>query len=94
MNLQNGVVVHSIVADSGPRHKFGEGSLALRNSLKLQHRQGVDLVWIVYPGTRKSPAWPVSAKTIEEEGARLFSQFGGLDAVNRAFGTNVRAQNA
>lgn len=94
INVQNGVVVHSIVADSGPRHKIGEGSLALRNSLQLQHRQGVDLIWIVYPGTRKTPAWPVTLKTIEEEGARLFAQFGGISAVNREFGTNIPNKSA
>ena len=83
VNLKTGKVVHIIVADSGPRHKIGEGSLALRKALEL--KGAVDLAWIIYPRSKHAPAWPVSEATIAAEGERLFKAFGGVEKVKSLF---------
>jgi hypothetical protein len=83
VNLKTGKAVHFIVADSGPRNKIGEGSLALRKALGL--KGATDMVWIVYPRTKHSPPWPVSAGDINSEGAKHFQAFGGVAKAKALF---------
>jgi hypothetical protein len=44
-----------------------------------------DVVWIVYPKTKHSPAWPVSASAIQSEGEKRFEAAGGLEKVKDWF---------
>jgi Fungal chitosanase of glycosyl hydrolase group 75 len=84
VNMKNDKVVHAIVADSGPREKIGEGSGYLGKALG-PGRGEMDLVWICYPNSHHTPAWPVSLDTINEEGGKRFDAFGGLDKVKELF---------
>ena len=84
VNMKNNKVVHAIVADSGPREKIGEGSGALAKALG-PNKGEFDLVWIVYPGSHHTPAWPVPLATINTEAARHFEKFGGLAKVKELF---------
>src|SRR5204863_1415020 len=89
MNMKNGKIVHAIFADSGPGDKIGEGSLALIKALGgKSENDDLDLVTVVYPGTKKSPAWPVSAATINAEGNVRFAAFGGANKVRALFPGN------
>jgi hypothetical protein len=88
VNLKTGKVVHIIVADSGPRNKIGEGSSALRKALGL--KGAIDLAWVIYPGSKKSPAWPVSPDTIQREGQKHFEKFGGLQEIRSHFAGKSR----
>jgi hypothetical protein len=78
VNFDTGAIVHVIVADSGPRRKIGEGSKALKDQLGFG-KKTPNLGWVIYPGTRQSPPWPVSEQKIKEEGAKNFAKFGGLN---------------
>lgn len=80
INLKNGKVVHAIFADSGPGEKLGEGSAALADALGKTNSE-FDLVYVVYPGSKKSPAWPVPRSAIDAEGKKHLDALGGADAV-------------
>jgi hypothetical protein len=80
INLKNGKTVHAIFADSGPGEKLGEGSAALADALGKTHQE-FDLVYVVYPGSKKSPAWPVPLAAIDAEGKKRLAALGGADPV-------------
>jgi hypothetical protein len=81
----------AIFADEGPRNKLGEGSLELlrrlgeerlrSNGRIINSGMGPGVISIVFPGSRPSahPKDEASLlKSIDEEGARLFAELGGL----------------
>ena len=85
VNMKTGKVAYAIFADSGPGEKMGEGSLVLRKELGKE-KGGWDLVWVVFPGSKKTPAWPVGNEVISREGKKLFDRFGGVAKVRALFG--------
>ena len=59
--------------------------LDLRKELGKE-KGGWDLVWVVFPGSKKTPAWPVGNEVISREGKKLFDRFGGVAKVRALFG--------
>ncbi|MCE1236664.1 MAG: glycoside hydrolase family 75 protein [Hyphomicrobiales bacterium] len=85
-NLSNGRQSAAVVADGGPtKAPLGEMSLALADRLggkKPNPRTGKGaptgyIQYVVFPGSRANPAWPLSLATIDAMGARLLQSIGG-----------------
>src|SRR5690606_38011866 len=88
VDMKTKKVVHALVADVGPAYELGEGSPALREAFGVKpslNRYGrptyptADYAYVVFPNSRRTPAWPVSNDEIAKEGARLFEAWGGLE---------------
>jgi hypothetical protein len=91
LNTSNGKTSEFIVADAGPSEaKLGEMSIALATALG-----GVDpnprtgsgapsgkILFMVFPGSRLRPAWPVSAAQRSESTQRLLGKAGGTSALD------------
>lgn len=72
-----------VVADVGPRGKWGEGSIKLAQDLGVPSspkRGGCDsgIVWVVFPGSGRG--WPRDWKDVCEQAADLLSAGGDLQA--------------
>lgn len=85
----NGKYVSAIVADVGPRHYIGEGSVALAKALGVPHspRGGGaahGVTWILYPGSGNGQ--PRSPEEIEREASKRFDEWGGADRVHCCLG--------
>lgn len=85
-NACNGKSEFAIVADRGPRDSIGEGSIALAASLGIgadmrSHTAGQssDVVYLVFPGTAATPAWPRTVDDIRLNAAKAFEAWGGFD---------------
>jgi hypothetical protein len=84
INGRNGRFSYAIFADSAPRYKLGEGSIALSRRLgsdpfvKGRVRRGIpgDVVYIAFPGSGNGQ--PRSIEEISSESARLFRSWGGM----------------
>jgi hypothetical protein len=69
--------------DIGPKGKLGEGSMALAEALGLSgspRHGGTDdaiIAYLVFPGS--GDGLPKSRAQIEERGAALFGDFGGIE---------------
>lgn len=85
INVRTRAVAYAIFADSGPSEGLGEGSLALRQALGGRPNY---LIWIVFPGSKRTPAWPQTVAAINAEGARRLAAFGGKERVLRAYGVH------
>jgi acyl carrier protein len=77
----------AVVADTGPRNKIGEGSIALATSLGLPsdpRKAGTDkgITYVVFPQSGK--IWPMTAQEIQQTGQRLFDQWGGVKRIKAA----------
>lgn len=89
INTHNGKRAAAIVADTGPRAKIGEGSIALANSLGLSAnaRHGGtsahSIIYVVFP--RSGQGQPLPASTIQARGSHLFEAWGGLKKVAACF---------
>jgi len=82
-------LVFAVYADVGPRHKFGEGSIALHRALGFERLATVDentkrvrdvgiesgVVMLIFPGSGSGDA--LSPADIQTMGAKLFAQLGG-----------------
>jgi hypothetical protein len=73
----------AIVADVGPRNKYGEGSIALARALGLPaspRRGGTDsgVVCCVFKGTRRG--WPRTSADIAQQVQDRINELGGVDA--------------
>lgn len=82
--VYRGKVVPCIVADVGPRGKFGEASIAtaVACGIPSSPRNGgcsAGVLYIVFPGSAASPAWPRSNEDIAEAAMALFNNWGGVD---------------
>jgi hypothetical protein len=87
----------AIFAEIGPQSSIGEGSIQLGDDLGSyaagQPRNAKDgvgvatasILYIVFPGTRRAPAWPVALPIIRSEGERRFAAWGGLDRLHKCF---------
>jgi uncharacterized Zn-binding protein involved in type VI secretion len=85
----NGQYVSAIVADIGPHHKIGEGSVALAKAIGVPHNArgggiGHGVTWILYPGSGNGQ--PRTLDKIEQEASRLFDDWGGADRVRCCLG--------
>jgi hypothetical protein len=79
---------YAIYADVGPAAKIGEGSIALAASLGIPSnpkKGGTDsgIIYIVFPGSRQG--WPLTQVQIDQHGAALFADWGGLEKVKELF---------
>lgn len=93
-NGSNGKLSLGIFADTGPREKLGEGSVALARALghepviRGKIRAGIDedLLYVVFPGSRKKP-WR-SEETLEQlkaEATKSFEAWGGLEQIKACY---------
>ncbi len=93
-NGSNGKLSLGIFADTGPREKLGEGSVALARALghepviRGKIRAGIDedLLYVVFPGSRKKP-WR-SEETLEQlkaEATKSFEVWGGLEQIKACY---------
>ncbi len=79
-NLQNGESSPAIYADTGPRDRIGEGSLALARNLELwsDARSGGTtrgILYLVFPGSGNGCPRPI--EEINAEAEQLFQVWGG-----------------
>jgi Fungal chitosanase of glycosyl hydrolase group 75 len=87
---ETGACAYAVYADVGPATKIGEGSIALANALGIPSSPktggtGNGIVYIVFPGSKTD--WPLSQSEIDQQGAQLFSNWGGLDKAKACFPT-------
>lgn len=78
---ETAALVVAIVADVGPRGKYGEGSIALADQLGVPSnpkRGGVDsgVVWIIFPGSQRG--WPRDWKGVCAQASDLLAAAGNL----------------
>jgi len=88
INEKNGKQVYTIIADSGPRSKYGEMSVAAANALGIRSnpRNGGANNGISYIIFRGSGAGQGTIPTLDEintQGAALWTKFGELDALHK-----------
>lgn len=79
---ETGIHVYAVHADVGPANKIGEASIALANALGIPSSPksggiGHGIGYIVFPGSAQG--WPLSQQEIDENGAMLFTKWGGSD---------------
>jgi hypothetical protein len=79
---------YAIYGDVGPALKLGEGSIALAAGLGIPSSPksggiSAGLITIVFPGTTKG--WPLTQAQIDQAGAALFANWGGLDKARACF---------
>ena len=79
-NMQNGKSSPAIYADTGPRDRIGEGSLALAKNLELwsDARSGGTtrgILYLVFPGSGNGRPRPI--EEINAEAEQLFQVWGG-----------------
>lgn len=89
INKKKGKSSFAIFADTGPKTKLGEGSIALAAALdvKKNPKTGgavVDLIYIVFPGSGNGK--PKTLAEIDSIGEARFAEFGGMEQVNGCFG--------
>jgi Fungal chitosanase of glycosyl hydrolase group 75 len=83
-----GASAYAVYADVGPANKIGEGSIALANALGIPSSPktggtGHGIAYVVFPGSKTD--WPLSQSDIDQQGAQLFSNWGGLDKAKDCF---------
>ena len=82
---------YAIFADVGPRDSIGEGSIALADALGVKsnpRRGGVDqhsVIYVVFPGSKFKPAWPVSVDQISRRARESFLGWGGVAQLRTCF---------
>ena len=79
---------YAVYADAGPTGKIGEGSIALAAALGIPSNPkhgGIahGIIYIVFPGSKKG--WPLRQSEIDQNGAGLFAQWGGLEKAKDCF---------
>ncbi len=77
-----GAYDYAVYADVGPANKIGEASIALASALGIPSNPksgGVahGILYIVFPGSAKG--WPLSQPQIDQYGAALFANWGGIE---------------
>lgn len=92
INAKVGTSSYAIVADEGPPHGLGEGSIALGNALgiptDLRGRRagtGSDVIYVVFPGTAAQPPWPRPLGDIKAAAEHAFSDWGGLALIRQCY---------
>jgi hypothetical protein len=84
------VFAFAIYADTGPRRKIGEGSIALAEALGLPSspRTGKTddgVLYVVFPGSGLGPGKLRTLKEINSETAELYEKWGGAHSLQACF---------
>ena len=79
---------YAVYADAGPSGKIGEASIALAAALSIPSNPkhgGIahGIIYIVFPGSKQG--WPLNQAQIDQHGAKLFAQWGGLEKAKDCF---------
>jgi len=79
---------YAVYADVGPANKIGEASIALAAALGLPSSPknggtGHGVIYLVFPGSQQG--WPLSQAQIDQHGAGLFAQWGGIKKAKDCF---------
>lgn len=92
INAKVGTSSFAIVADQGPPHGLGEGSIALGNALRIPtnlraRRAGTsgDVIYVVFPNTAAEPLWPRPLDNIKAAAERAFSDWGGMTLIRQCY---------
>jgi len=95
LNVGNGKGSPFIVADAGPENaELGEVSIRLAESLggvTVNPRNGAGIprgrfLYVVFPGSKSDPPWPVSRGQIQQRSQRLLGRIGGWPSVRACIG--------
>jgi hypothetical protein len=91
------ISVAAIYADVGPSHKIGEGSIALATALDFYAginagRERRDVVYVVFPGSRAAPPWPLTLDQIHAAATARLEAWGGTARVRGLFPYLIGAQ--
>jgi hypothetical protein len=95
LNLETGKESPFIVADAGPRDAdLGEVSIRLAENLggsNVNPRNGSGMprgrfAYVVFPGSKSNPAWPVSGTDLDARAQALLSGVGGWARVKSCIG--------
>lgn len=94
-NAKNGTLCYAIYADSGPKGKIGEGSIALAKALKIPSSPKVGgleerkLLFVVFPGSRAAYGTPwthtETADDIAAAAMPFFLEWGGIDRLKNCY---------
>lgn len=81
-NIARQKLCGGVYADIGPRDKIGECSIAMADALGINSNPksggtGNGIVYVVFPGS--GVGWPLSNDDIQQNAARVFDKWGGLD---------------
>lgn len=93
-NSRKKACYHAIVADIGPRSKFGEASMKLASAIGLNNspkRGGANsgIIYIVYNGSRSMRSTSIPSNSeIQKTGSSLYKKYGG-DAIRSELRSNV-----
>lgn len=74
----------AVVADVGPKNKFGEGSIALAQAIGIENTSpkngGADggIIWIVFKNS--AIGWPLSPAEVDEKVSVLLTAAGGIES--------------
>lgn len=84
-NVAKQKICGGVFADTGPRNKIGEASIAMANGVGVignpkNGGQESGLVYVVFPGS--SVGWPLTADAIQQNAIAAFNKWGGLDRLN------------
>jgi hypothetical protein len=85
---ETGAHEYAIVADISVNIIIGEGSIALAKALGISSDvktggAASGIVYVVFPGSGQGR--PLSKQNIDQKGATLFSNWGGMDAAKKVF---------
>lgn len=84
-NIKTDKLAYAIFADLGPNNVLGEGSIALSRELGLEDKppnwgsDDASIVYVVFPNSGSGPKRLRTRIEIDENGSRLFEEFGGLE---------------
>jgi hypothetical protein len=82
VNLRTNDVGHGIIADTGNKPHFGEGSYALGKAINfLTGTYEPEVLYLVRPASGAGDKVIPGPDAVEAQGEDLFNQFGGLDRV-------------
>jgi hypothetical protein len=86
--VRNGQPIGCITGDVGPKHKYGEASIATADAAGVPGQgkvrgRGLErgVTYVVFPGSRTDPAWPRETQEYQEAALAMFASWGGLDAL-------------
>lgn len=100
LNRKQTKVAYAIIADGGPKHSLGEGSLALSYDLGLG-RGGIengDIVYVLFPGSGGGESNvrrgdPRTRDQIVLEAKELFYGWGGMARIKQVFPDSIKIKH-
>jgi hypothetical protein len=87
VNQVTGRMAYAIYADTGPKGRIGEGSIALAKALKMPSSPRTDgvadgITYLIFPGSARHADRPVTARRIKSSASRLYRQWGGTERLH------------